>query len=211
MSKSLGNVIDPLELIDVYGVDPVRYYLFRAATFGQDGSISLDGLHERYERELGNDLGNLLSRTTAMLGRYREGTLPAVAGTEQLGAELDALGPKLAARFDAYDLTGALDEIWEVVRTLNRHVEQNAPWELAKDQARSADLDRVLFDLADGLRVLAVGLSPFLPETAPQILEALGQDPGLDWAGVRSGLTRAAEGIEPAQPLFPRVDAPAAV
>ena len=211
MSKSLGNVIDPLELIDVYGVDPVRYYLFRAANFGQDGSISLDGLHERYERELGNDLGNLLSRTTAMLGRYREGNLPVVAGTEQLAAELDALGPKIAARFDAYDLTGALDEIWEVVRTLNRHVEQNAPWELAKDEARAADLDRVLFDLADGLRVLAVGLSPFLPETAPQILEALGQDAGLDWAGVRSGLTRAAEGLEPAQPLFPRVDAPAAV
>jgi methionyl-tRNA synthetase len=211
MSKSLGNVIDPLELIDVYGVDPVRYYLFRAASFGQDGSISVDGLHERYERELGNDLGNLLSRTTAMVARYREGALPVVAGSPELAAELDALAPKVAGRLDAYDLTGALDEIWDVVRALNRHVEQNAPWELAKDEGKAPDLDRVLFDLADGLRVLAVALAPYLPETSPQILAALGQDESLDWAGARAGQTRAAEGIAPAEPLFPRVDAPAAV
>jgi methionyl-tRNA synthetase len=211
MSKSVGNVIDPLELIDVYGVDPVRYYLFRAASFGQDGNISVDGLHERYERELGNDLGNLLSRTTAMVARYRDGTLPVVAGTQELAAEVDGLAEKVAARLDAYDLTGGLDEIWEVVRALNRHVEQNAPWELAKDDARAADLDRVLFDLADGLRALAIALSSYLPETAPQILEALGQDASLDWSGARAGQTRAAQGIEPAQPLFPRVDAPAAV
>jgi methionyl-tRNA synthetase len=211
MSKSLGNVIDPLELIDVYGVDPVRYYLFRAASFGQDGSISVDGLHERYERELGNDLGNLLSRTTAMVARYRDGTLPVVAGSPELAAELDALASKVAGRLDAYDLTGALDEIWEVVRALNRHVEQNAPWELAKDEGTAADLDRVLFDLADGLRVLAVVLAPYLPETSPQILAALGQDESLDWAGSGSGQTRATEGIAPAEPLFPRVDAPAAV
>jgi methionyl-tRNA synthetase len=211
MSKSLGNVIDPLELIDVYGVDPVRYYLFRAASFGQDGSISVDGLHERYERELGNDLGNLLSRTTAMVARYKDGTLPVVAGSPELAAELDALAPKVAGRLDAYDVTGALDEIWEVVRALNRHVEQNAPWKLAKDEAKAPDLDRVLFDLADGLRVLAVALAPYLPETSPQILAALGQDESLDWAGARAGQTRAAEGIAPAEPLFPRVDAPAAV
>ncbi|HEX5469345.1 MAG TPA: methionine--tRNA ligase [Gaiellaceae bacterium] len=210
MSKSVGNVIDPLELIDVYGVDPVRYYLFRAASFGQDGNISVDGLHERYERELGNDLGNLLSRTTAMIARYRDGTIPAGPGSRELGEELDRLGPRVADRLDAYDLTGALDEIWETVRTLNRHVEQSSPWELAKDDARAADLDRVLFELADGLRVLAIVLSPFLPETGPRILAALGQDASLDWDRARAGQTLPAEGIEPAQPLFPRVDAPAA-
>jgi methionyl-tRNA synthetase len=211
MSKSVGNVIDPLELIDVYGADPVRYYLFRAASFGQDGNISVDGLHERYERELGNDLGNLLSRTTAMVARYRDGTVPVVAGTEELAAELDALASRVVDRLDAYDLTGGLDESWEVVRALNRHVEQNAPWELAKDDARAADLDRVLFDLIDGLRVLAVVLSPYLPDTAPRMLAALGQDESFAWTEARSGRTRVAEGIEPAQPLFPRVDAPAAV
>jgi methionyl-tRNA synthetase len=211
MSKSVGNVIDPLELIDVYGVDPVRYYLLRAAPFGQDGSISVEGLHERYERELGNDLGNLLSRTTAMIARYRGGSLRVVASSPELSAELDRLGPAVAGRLDAYDLTGALDAIWEVVRALNRHVEQNAPWTLAKDETLAADLDRVLFDLADGLRVLAVALAPFMPETAPRILAALGQDEALDWEGAGSGCTRVAEGIEPAQPLFPRVDAPAPV
>ena len=147
MSKSVGNVIDPLELIDLYGVDAVRYYLFRAASFGQDGNISVDGLHERYELELGNDLGNLLSRTTAMVARYRDGNLPVVQGSAELTAELDGLGPKVAARLDAYDLTGGLDEIWEVVRALNRHVEQNAPWKLAKDEAKADELDRVLYDL----------------------------------------------------------------
>jgi len=211
MSKSVGNVIDPLELIDVYGVDAVRYYLFRAASFGQDGNISIDGLHERYERELGNDLGNLLSRTTAMVARYRDGKLPVVQGSAELTAELDGLGPKVVARLDAYDLTGGLDEIWEVVRALNRHVEQNAPWQLAKDEARRDELDRVLFDLTDGLRVVAIVLAPYLPETTPRILEALGQDGSLDWEGARAGQTRAAEGISPAEPLFPRVDSPAAV
>ena len=211
MSKSVGNVIDPLELIDVYGVDPVRYYLFRAASFGQDGNISVDGLHERYERELGNDLGNLLSRTTAMVARFRDGKLPVVDGSNELAAELDGLAPKVATRLDAYDLTGGLDEAWEVVRALNRHVEQNAPWELAKDEGKAGELDRVLFDLADGLRVLAVVLSPYLPETSPRILDALGQDGTLDWEVARSGHTRAAEGIAPAEPLFPRVDAPATV
>jgi methionyl-tRNA synthetase len=211
MSKSVGNVIDPLELIDVYGVDAVRYYLFRAASFGQDGNISVDGLHERYERELGNDLGNLLSRTTAMIARYRDGKLPVVEGSTELAAELGGLAPKVVARLDAYDLTGGLDEIWEVVRALNRHVEQNAPWELAKEEGKAAELDRVLFDLADGLRVLAVVLAPYLPETAQRILEALGQDGSLDWECVRAGQTDAAEGIAPAVPLFPRVDAPAAV
>jgi methionyl-tRNA synthetase len=211
MSKSVGNVIDPLELIDVYGVDAVRYYLFRAASFGQDGNISVDGLHERYERELGNDLGNLLSRTTAMVARYRDGKLPVAQGSAELAAELDSLGPKVAARLDAYDLTGGLDEVWEVVRALNRHVEQNAPWELAKDDVRAEELDRVLFDLADGLRVLGIVLAPYLPDSAPRILEALGQDGSLDWERARSGQTRAAEGIAPAEPLFPRVDSPAAV
>jgi methionyl-tRNA synthetase len=211
MSKSIGNVIDPLELIDVYGVDAVRYYLFRAASFGQDGNISVDGLHERYERELGNDLGNLLSRTTAMVARYRDGKLSVAEGSPALAAELDGLAPKVVSRLDEYDLTGGLDEIWEVVRALNRHVEQSAPWELAKDDAKAGELDRVLLDLVDGLRVLAVVLSPYLPETAPRILDALRQDGSLDWDGARPGRTHAAEGIVPAEPLFPRVDAPAAV
>jgi methionyl-tRNA synthetase len=211
MSKSVGNVIDPLDLIDVYGVDPLRFYLFRVATFGQDGSISVDGLHERYERELGNDLGNLLSRTTAMIARYRGGRLePADVATE-LADGISRVREEGAARLDVFDVTGALEIVWELVRSLNRQVEQSAPWELAKDDARVADLDRVLYQLADGLRAVAVALAAFVPETSDRILAALGQPAELAWEGVTAGRAVAAEGIGAAPPLFPRVDAPSAV
>jgi methionyl-tRNA synthetase len=210
MSKSLGNVIDPLDLIDTYGVDPLRFFLLRATPFGQDGSVSISGLHERYERELGNELGNLLSRTTAMVARYRDGRIPGVAGTEELASTLDELGAVAGARLEAFDLSGALDEIWEVVRRLNRHVEQTRPWELARDDSRAPELDRVLYDLADGLRATAVALAPYLPETAPRILAALGQAGELGWDGVAAGRTAPAEGIEAAAPLFPRVESPVA-
>lgn len=210
MSKSVGNVIDPLDLIDVYGVDPVRYYLFRVATFGQDGSISVEGLHERYERELGNDLGNLLSRTTAMIARYRGGRLAVATSTEELASEIDRVREEVSARLDEFDVTGALDRLWELVRRLNRHVEQNAPWELAKDDARADELDRVLYELADGLRAVAVALAAFVPETAQRVLAALGQPGDVAWELAAAGRAVDAEGIEPAPPLFPRVDPPTA-
>jgi methionyl-tRNA synthetase len=209
ISKSLGNVVDPLDLIDVYGVDPLRFWCARATTFGQDGNVSIDGLRERYERELGNDLGNLLSRTTAMIARYRSGTLEAAPGeSSPVKSLLDPLADGVAAHFDAYDITGALERIWDVVRGLNRHVEATAPWQLAKDEARAEELDRVLYDLADGLRAVAVALSPYLPGTAPAILAALDQPADLGWDGVAYARTRRATGIEPAPPLFPRIDAP---
>jgi methionyl-tRNA synthetase len=210
MSKSVGNVIDPLDLIDVYGVDPVRFYLFRVATFGQDGSISLEGLHERYERELGNELGNLLSRTTAMIARYRQGKLRPEPVSEELTALLARARDEVAARLDEFDVTGALELVWELVRRLNRRVEQAAPWELAKDEARAGELDQVLHELADGLRAVAVALAAFVPSTSERILAALGQPADLAWAGVAAGRTVAATGIVPAEPLFPRVDAPTA-
>ena len=211
ISKSLGNVVDPLHLVDLYGADPVRYWCARATSFGQDGNVSIEGLHERYERELGNDLGNLLSRTTAMVARYRGGSIsPPATDDSPLKGQLDSLGPEIAARFDSYDITGALERIWEVVRALNRHVEATAPWQLAKDEGRAQELDAVLYDLVDGLRAVAVALHAYVPTTATRILEALGQPPDLDWAGVAYGRTSALEGIEPALPLFPRIDAPTA-
>ena len=163
ISKSLGNVIDPLDLVDVYGSDAVRFWALRSVSFGQDGSASIDALHERYERELGNDLGNLVSRTTAMVARYRDGRVAPGQPNEELQAALERLRAKLVERFDNWDLTGALEEIWELVRWLNRHVEASAPWQLAKDETRAAELDAVLYDLVDGLRAVAVALSPYLP------------------------------------------------
>ena len=210
MSKSLGNVIDPLDLVDVYGVDALRFYLFRVATFGQDGSISVEGMHERYERELGNDLGNLLSRVTAMIARYRDGRLSPAPVSGDLAKAVAVLREDVPRRMDEFDVTGALEEAWKLVRDLNRHVERSAPWELARDEARAGDLDRVLYELADGLRAAAVALAAFVPETSERILAALGQAPGVAWDEVAPGRAVAAERIEAAQPLFPRVDAPAA-
>jgi methionyl-tRNA synthetase len=211
ISKSTGNTLDPLDLISEYGVDPVRFWAARTVPFGQDGNVTLDGFRERYERELGNDLGNLLSRTTAMISRYRDGELavPAAVG-EELAAAATALREELPPLLDRYDITSALDRIWDYVRRLNRHVEQTKPWELAKDPAREADLVRALYELADGLRVAATALFAYVPETSTRILEALGQPHDVAWENVAAERTEAVSGIEPAQPLFPRIDAPTA-
>jgi methionyl-tRNA synthetase len=211
ISKSLGNVVDPLDLIEIYGVDPVRFWCARAISFGQDGAASIEGIQERYERELGNDLGNLVSRTTAMVSRYRGGALTAVPSPDgAVAAVLAPLAGDVAARLDRFDVTGALERIWEVVRALNREVEVAAPWQLAKDDARADELDRVLYDLVDGLRVVAITLAAYVPETSSAILEALGQPPAIDWSLAAYGLTGETEGIEPAAPLFPRLELPAA-
>jgi methionyl-tRNA synthetase len=210
ISKSLGNVIDPLDLVEVYGSDPVRFWALRSVPFGQDGSASVDQLQERYERELANDLGNLVSRTTAMIARYRGGRVAPGAPNEELRAALNRLRAQLVERFDAFDLTGGLEDIWQVVRWLNRHVEATAPWQLAKDESREDELSSVLYDLADGVRALAVALWPYLPETAPQILATLRQPVELELDQIAYGKLGEPEGIEPAAPLYPRVDLPTA-
>jgi methionyl-tRNA synthetase len=206
ISKSLGNVVEPLELIDVYGVDAVRYWMARAISFGQDGSGSVDGIRQRYENELANDLGNLLSRTTAMLAQYRGGGLR--HGDAEPPLDLKALGDEVAERLDRFDVTGALDRVWEGVRALNQYVTAEAPWQLAKDEANAARLDGVLYNLVDGLTALAVALAPFLPESAPRILAALRQPGDLDWDRVRNGAAEEVDGIEAAKPLFPRIELP---
>lgn len=210
ISKSLGNVIDPLDLVEVYGADAVRFWSIRSVSFGQDGSVSIESLHERYERELANDLGNLLSRTTAMIARYLDGDLPARPTSDSPVRDLlDGLSADVAKRFDDYDLTGALERIWEVVRGLNRVVEGQAPWKLAEDETRRDDLEQTLYDLADGLRAVAVALASFLPETSSRIQAALEGDPAeSSWDEVAYGRTTARSGIVAASPLFPRIDSP---
>ncbi|HEX2293359.1 MAG TPA: methionine--tRNA ligase [Gaiellaceae bacterium] len=209
ISKSLGNVIDHKSLVDAYGSDAVRFWAVRAVQFGQDGDVDLDTLHERYERELANDLGNLVSRTTAMIARYRDGRIPLAPGAE--GAPpLDHLAAEVARRLDDFDLTGAIDTVWDSVRALNKFVTDTKPWELAKDEANASQLDQVLYALADGLRVVAVALHAYLPETTPQILRALGQPEDFEWSAVAPGRTVEGSGVEAAAPLFPRVESPAA-
>ena len=123
---------------------------------------------------------------------------------------LDGLGTAVAARLDRFDLSGALEEVWRVVRELNRYVEEMAPWQLAKDAGRVAELDRTLYDLVDGLRLVAIALASYLPETSPRILEALGQARELAWERVAYGRTEIGGAVGPAAPLFPRVEPPVA-
>ena len=132
MSKTLGNVIDPFEVIDLLGADALRFYLMREVQWGQDGDVTWEGLHRRYEGELANDLGNLVSRATAMIVRYRDGRVP--EGTNAL----EPVHESVAERLDAVDLTGALEEIWTLVRSANRFVEEQQPWVLAKSDEPDA-------------------------------------------------------------------------
>jgi methionyl-tRNA synthetase len=200
MSKSLGNVLDPFEAMDSYGVDALRYYLSRDVQFGADGSVSIDALAARYDGELANELGNLASRSIAMLRRYRDGNVP--DGELDLADEFAGLSEDVAARLSGADLTGALDAIWQRVRRLNRYVEEQAPWTLAKDDARSADLDRVLRTLAEGVRILAVLLWPWIPASSEKLLAALGRDDtGYATAQFGADVPSAVAELEP---LFPK-------
>jgi methionyl-tRNA synthetase len=202
MSKSLGNVLDPFAVIDRFGADALRFYLLREVPFGQDGSVSSTSFGQRYESELANELGNLASRTLAMLGRYRDGASPAGEVDPVLAADFAGLRERVSAHLDRAELTLALDEIWQRVRRLNRYVEEQAPWRLAQDDSRGEDLDRVLRTLAEGLRAVTVLLWPYLPASAERLLAALGAS-DLALAGAELG-AGAIKRVSPIEPLFPR-------
>ena len=137
MSKSMGNVLDPFAIIDEFGTDALRFYCMRDVRFGQDGEVSTERFAVLYESELANDFGNLASRTIAMVHRYRDGTVPAAEPDPELAAEIDAVVAEVSELLDRADLTGALDAIWQRVRRLNRYVEEQAPWVLARDDERA--------------------------------------------------------------------------
>jgi methionyl-tRNA synthetase len=202
MSKTLGNVIDPLEMIDLLGADALRFYLMREVQWGQDGDVTWEGLHRRYEGELANDLGNLVSRATAMIVRYREGRVP-----EGRNA-LEPVHESVAARLDAVDLSGALEEIWTLVRSANRFVEEQQPWVLARsdepEQVRA--LDDALYTLADTVRSLGVMLYPYIPASAEKILAAVGDVGDIAWERAALGTLAAGSEVHQPEPLFPRVE-----
>jgi methionyl-tRNA synthetase len=202
MSKSLGNVLDPFEIIERFGTDALRYYVLRDVSFGEDGSVSTSAFEQRYETELANEFGNLASRTLAMVARYRDGEVPAVEVDAAIAGDFDGLDERVAQRIDRVELTQALEDIWQRVRRLNRYVEQQAPWTLAKDPARAADLDRVLRTLVEGLRVVTVLLVPWIPAAAEKLLGALGA-PDASLSAARLGVGTFGE-VEPIDPLFPK-------
>ena len=202
MSKSLGNVLDPFAVIERYGADALRFYLLRDVPFGQDGSVSTASFEQRYESELANELGNLASRTLAMVGRYRGGVVPAVEPDPAIAGEFAGLSERVGELIDGVQLTVALDEIWQRVRRLNRYVEEQAPWQLAKDEARAGELDRALGTLVEGLRVVSVLLHPYLPASTTTLLQALGAR-DVAFAGARLG-AGAIGAVAQIEPLFPK-------
>ncbi len=189
MSKSLGNVLDPFEAIDEFGTDALRFYLMREVQFGQDGNVGLDGVKARYDTELANEYGNLASRTIAMIARYADGIVPASGIDPELAEEFGGLRAQVAEYLDRFELTQALDAIWRRVRRLNRYVEEQKPWELARVPGSAAQLEMVLATLHHGLRAVTVELGPYIPEASETVLAALDANP-----------------LEPVPPLFPKRD-----
>ena len=203
MSKSLGNVLDPFEVIDRFGTDALRYYCLREVSFGQDGSVSTTGFEARYESELANDYGNLASRTIAMVGRYRDGVVPSAATDSALAADFAGLCEEVSDLLDRAEPSQALDAIWQRVRRLNRYVEERTPWKLAKDPEQAAALDETLASLAEGLRVVTVLLHPYMPETTGKLLSAL-RRPELDFGGAQFAAQGWGGAVDAIEPLFPK-------
>jgi methionyl-tRNA synthetase len=210
MSKSKGNVVDPFAVVERFGADTIRYFLLREAPFGSDFSFSEEKVRIRRNGDLGNDLGNLVKRTLAMLEKYRGGTVPAVVTDSAIAARFTALGKTAGAKIAELDFRGALESIWELVAALNRTIDERKPWELSKRE-KTAELDAVLYELCEGIRWLAHLTMPFIPTTARGIWTQLGfaNEPAGDWSHelVWGGLA-AGTRTKPAEAaLFPRLDA----
>jgi methionyl-tRNA synthetase len=203
MSKSLGNVLDPFEVMDRFGTDALRYYCFREVSFGQDGGVSTKTFGERYETELANEFGNLASRTLSMIDRYRDGVVADVDVDPALAPDFEGLREEVSGLLDNAEITQALERIWQRVRRLNRYVEERAPWQLAKDEANAGALDETLRSLAEGLRVVTLLLAPYIPETAEKLLNALGAD-DRSLATAAYGAEPGGARIEKLPPLFPK-------
>jgi methionyl-tRNA synthetase len=203
MSKSLGNVLDPFEVMDQYGTDALRFYLMRDVPFGSDGTVGMDSVRARYDSELANEYGNLASRTIAMLLRYRDGAVPHVPTDAALRAEFVELPQQVATTLDRAEPTKALELIWQRVRRLNRYVEERAPWQLAKDPGSAAALDEVLGSLHEGVRVLTVLMHPYMPSSTSRLLEALGS-PAIEFERGQFAERASAATVSVLEPLFPK-------
>jgi methionyl-tRNA synthetase len=205
ISKSTGNVVDPIAVINEWGVDAFRFYVLRELDIGPDGNWTDAGFKSRYSAELANGLGNLVNRSLSMLKRYRNGVVP--ARSNELAPDAEKVIAETKSLFEQNELQKALQSIWSLVTRANQYVDRTAPFKLAKDPAQAQRLDEVLYNLAETCRVLAVLLWPFLPGTAGKIYAQLGLtgEPDKFSAAPWGGLSAGHQIGEPA-PLFPRKD-----
>lgn len=214
MSKSKGNVIDPVALIDEFGADAIRYFLLREITLGMDGNFSRDALINRINADLANDLGNLLHRTLSMIGRFNSGVIEAPADTAEIDQVLSHLAQTTAAEYEKamehMDINGAIKAVWALVSRTNKYIDETGPWALAKDPAKRGRLNTVLYNLAETLRIVTILISPFMPVTAPKIWAQLGIAGNI--ADVRLndakswGRLAAGTQVGKPEPIFPRIE-----
>ncbi|MCW2972841.1 MAG: methionyl-tRNA synthetase [Thermoleophilia bacterium] len=208
MGKSMGNALDPFPIIEQHGPDPLRFYVLREVQFGSDGAVSQEGFERRYDTELANDLGNLVSRSASMLVKYLgvDGVakVPAVPADSAVRASAEATIATWRAQMTELDLSGALETVWVFVRELNKHVEDRAPWALAKDEANAELLATTLGELAEGIVTVAHALSPVMPSTSVKVAAMIGVDAGAlqQWSwGIAEG-----RDVTKPSPLFPRLE-----
>jgi methionyl-tRNA synthetase len=194
MSKSKGNVVNPIDMVNKYGIDVYRYFLLRDVPFGLDGNFSEDAIIKRFNGDLANDLGNLVYRTLTMIEKYFQGDVPQAAAQDEkvkiIYDKIGALSKEAAIRLQAdsdFNFSSALERIWELINLANKHIEETKPWHLAREN-RADELKAFIRLLVEVIRKVAQSLSPFMPQTAESINEQLGKDK-----------------IKKGKPLFPRI------
>lgn len=213
MSKSLGNVVDPIPLIERYGADALRYYLLHEVRLGQDGNFSLPSFINRINSDLANDLGNLLQRTLAMVDKYEAGVVANPAVKEPVDAELAACAIETAKTFeadmDAMKINDAINSVWSLIRRSNKYIDETTPWVLAKDEAKAERLQTVLYNLIEALRIIATLVSPVIPVSAAEMWKQLGLgdfssatlQAAQEWGQYPAGTK-----VQKGHALFPRYD-----
>ena len=213
MSKSKGNVVDPYVLAEKFGVDALRFFLLRTFPFGSDGNFSNELLIQTINMDLANDLGNLVSRTTAMVEKYFGGTLPTERESSDADCDLKTMASTLRDRYQAemehFQFQNALEQVFKTIQRANKYIDENAPWTLAKDPANRARLATVMYNLLETVRICAVLLTPFIPDSAEKIFDQIGACPCCRtwekanvWGSLRPDVT-----VHKGEALFPRIDA----
>ena len=213
MSKSKGNVVDPYVLAEKFGVDALRFFLLRTFPFGSDGNFSNELLIQTINMDLANDLGNLVSRTTAMVEKYFGGTLPTERESSDADCDLKQMASTLRDRYETemehFQFQNALEQVFKTIQRANKYIDENAPWTLAKDPANRARLATVMYNLLETVRICAVLLTPFIPDSAEKIFDQIGACPCCRtwekanvWGSLRPDVT-----VHKGEALFPRIDA----